>query len=267
MDRARTHLSAFVREWAAIFVDNEPSTVCSKDKDHGWFNATFVLPEVMCERIKKNVLPLELGEFAYQLRAALDGLMWDTISITQGAEPTPDAKRVTGIDFPILDGKSKKFEDCAFLLFPFPDKLRIWLESIQPDAAEKPEGHPDRGLSTALGDIHDLARFDRHRRLRVVAAMPTSLRFGVETPEVLSKLVAWEWMDCDLLGGQHQFLRFQLETIDGTPVKKLKLKTEIGFEILLEDIEPFEGINTGTQLGMLADAVEYVIGRFEEEVA
>lgn len=269
-ERAGDHLAAFVGEWRAIFPpdDEGPPTVCRYDKDSGWYATSFVLPQAMIERIGRNIMPLELGEYAYQLRSALDGLIWDAITLSQkGTEPPSDANR---IEFPILPppiGRNKRFEDCAFLKFPFPDKLKVWLESIQPYTAHKPEGDPDRGLNTALGDIHDLARFDRHRRLRVVAAVPTSLQFAVNTKDVLSRITAWELMDCDLLGGQHQFLRFQLETVDRTPVPKLTLKTDISFEIILEDIEPFdvpERINVGTQLQMLINAVEYIIMRFEE---
>jgi hypothetical protein len=262
LDRAATHLSAFKAEVEAILGNGGPSTVCRYDKGSGWVIASFVLPETMTERIRKDVLSLELGEYAYQLRAALDGLIWDAITIYRGAEPPSDANR---IEFPVIDGIKKKFKDCAFRKFPFPDKLRDWLETIQPNATDKPEGDPDRGLSTALGDIHDLARLDRHRRLRIVAAVPTNLQFGVYTGDVLSRVVARERIDCDLFGGQYDFLRFQLETIDKTPLKKATLKTDVTFEILLEDIEPFEGINTGTQLGMLIDAVGYIIARFEKE--
>ena len=257
------HLSAFRAEVSAILTDDSPPIVCRYDKDSGWFIAGFVLPDAMIERIRKNTLSLELGEYAYQLRAALDGLIWDAITLQQkGTEPPANANRV---EFPITDGKTRIFKDCGFQKFPFPDQLKTWLESIQLNAADKPEGDPDRGISTAISDIHDLARFDRHRRLRVVAAVPTGLQFVVDTGELLSGIIAQERIDCDLLGGQYEFLRFQLETRDNAPIRKFTLETDVTFEILLEDIEPFEGINTGPQLDMLVNAVENIIARFEKE--
>jgi hypothetical protein len=202
-----------------------------------------------------------LGEYAYQLRAALDRLIWDAITFTQGTEPPSDANR---LEFPILNGKARNFQDCAFLKFPFPDELKIWLESVQPYSAVKPPGDPDRGVSTCLGDIHDLARFDRHRRLRVVAAVPTGLKFWVDTIPPC-KVVARERIDsCDLLSGQYEFLRYRIETSEGIHPEKARLKTELTFEILLEDIEPFDGKNTGEQLEMLLHVVRYIIMRFEE---
>jgi hypothetical protein len=40
------------------------------------------------------------------------------------------------------------------------------MKSIQPCSAEKPVGHPDRGLQNTLEDIHNLARHDRVLSLR-----------------------------------------------------------------------------------------------------
>ena len=257
-----THLAAFKAEFAAIFADVGISTICRHDKGSGWFVASVSLPRATIERIERNILPLEIGEFAYQLRAALDGLIWDAITIKQGSEPPSDANR---IEFPIVDGTKKRFKDCAFLKFPFPHKLRDWLESVQPYAAHKPEGDPDRGLNTALGDIHDLARFDRHRRLRIVAAVPIELKFGILS-DPPCKIVARERIDtCDIFGGQYEFLRFRAETINGNLPEKAALETRLAFEILFEDIEPFEGMRSELQMQLLAEAVGYVIRRFEEE--
>lgn len=162
---------AFKNEWAKIFADDAISTVARYDKDSGWFIASVVLTPGAIERVQKNNLALEIGEYAYQLRSALDALIWDAITLKQGGtEPPPDANRV---EFPILP-TNKAFKDCGFLKFSFPDKLKPWLESIQPNSAAQPVNHPDRGVNTALGDIHDLARFDRHRRLRILAVVPTT---------------------------------------------------------------------------------------------
>ena len=260
VERAMTHLAALKSEFEAIFANDAISTVCRYDKDSGWSIASIVLSSATIERIEKNVLALELGEYAYQLRAALDGLIWDAITLRQGTEPSADTNR---IEFPIVDGIKKKFKDCTFLKFPFPDKLRVWLESIQPDQAEKPEGHPDRGLSAALGDIHDLARLDRHRRLRVMAAVPTDLKFRVIS-DPPSRIIAKERIyTCDVFCGQYEFLRFQVEA-ERVP-EKAALETHLTFEILLEDMPPIDGMSVFLQLQIFAEAVGYIVDRFEEE--
>jgi hypothetical protein len=261
LNRAAHHLAAFQAEWRSLFPDNGPTIVIRYDNDSGWFIANVSFDELFRERIRNNVLSLIIGEFAYQLRAALDGLIWDAITIEQGAEPPSDANR---LEFPILNGKIRIFKDCAFLKFPFPDKLKTWLESIQPDSTEKPEGHPDRGLANALEDIHNLARLDRHRRLRVVAGVPTQLKVGIVC-NPSRKVIARERIWCDILNDQYDFLRFQVESINGVPPRKLNLETHVTFEILFEDIEPFEDVPTGEQFGFFMEAVRYVIMRFEEE--
>jgi len=263
LDRATEHLAAFQAEWDALFQKDSLTTVARYDEDSGWYVASVALEEATQERIRNNRLSLVLGEFAYQLRAALDGLIWDAITIRQGAEPPTDANR---LEFPILNGKVRIFKDCGFLKFPFPDKLRDWLESIQPDATMKPDGHPDKGLSTALEDVHNLARLDRHRRLRVIAAVPTTLKFGVVC-QPPSKVIARQRLWCDILGGHYEFLGFQVEAIDGKQPDNLHLETHMSFEVLFEDIPPLEDLSTGHHLQMLRDAVRYVIGKFEDEFA
>lgn len=93
------------------------------------------------------------------------------------------------------------------------------------------------------------------------------MRFGtVSDPP--SKIIARERIDtCDLFGGQYEFLRFKVQTADGTEVRDLTLKTELAFAVLLEDIQPFEGMDAGTQLGAYIEVVEYIISRFEDEFA
>jgi hypothetical protein len=262
LERAAKHLAAFTTEWAGMLADNGFSTFARYDKDSGWFIASGVLTEAAAKRVSENNLSLELGELAYQLRAALDGLIWETITHTQGFEPPADASR---IEFPILNGKRRDFKECAFLKHPFPEKLATWLESIQPDTDVKLEGDPDRGLNVTLEDIHNLARLDRHRRLRIVVAVPTKLKFGFTTDPV-SRIIARERIETfNLFSGQLEFLRFQVETADGSMVKKGSLQTELTLEILAEGVEPYEDRDIGTQLMRFLTAVERVIERFEEE--
>jgi hypothetical protein len=262
LDRAANHLAAIKAEWAGMLADNGFSTIARYDKDSGWFIACGVLTEAAAKRVSENSLSLELGELAYQLRAALDGLIWEAITLTQRTEPPANASR---IEFPILNGKRKDFKECEFLKYPFPEKLATWLESIQPDTAVKPEGDPDRGLNVTLEDIHNLARLDRHRRLRILVAVPTKLQFGFASFPP-STIIARERIDTfNLFSGQLEFLRFQVETADGSMVKKGSLQTDLALEVLAEDVEPYEDRDIGTQLMRFLTAVERVIERFEEE--
>jgi hypothetical protein len=256
LDRAADHANAFAREWA-VYADGGFSTIARYDEDSGWFIASVSLA-IPFDTAKQTTMALELGEFAYQLRAALDGLIWDAITFTQGTEPPADANR---LEFPILNGRDRDFKKCGFHKLPFPDKLRDWMESIQPDAAEKPIGDPDRGLSNTLQTIHDLARFDRHRRLRFVVIALHAVEYKVLS-DPPCEITAHELIETfDPFGGQFDYLRFQ---VDRVPTKA-RLETNLALEITAEDIELYEPGRIGSELLRFGQAVRHVIIRFEEE--
>ena len=262
VQRAADHLTTFQNECKALFALFPRNPVVKDNQDSGWFVASLTADEATRTKIADTILPLLLGEFAYQLRAALDGLIWDAITFTQGTEPRADANR---IEFPILNGKMRDFKKCAFLEFPFPDRLKTWLESIQPYSAESPPGHPDRGLSGALEDVHNLARLDRHRRLRIISALPTQL-FGniVFDPEGF-KAIDVEGLDCNILGNQYDILRFKVESATGDRPRKIRILTRAKFEIFFEDLPNLQDVSPGERLDNLREAVSYVIRKFEDE--
>lgn len=116
-----------------------------------------------------------------------------------------------------------------------------------------------------MEDIHNLARLDRHRRLRILVALPTKLEVGFTTDPV-SRIIACERIDTfDLFSGHLEFLRLQVETADGSMVKKGSLQIDLALEMLSEDVEPYDNRDIGTQLKRFLTAVERVIERFEEE--
>ena len=268
LERAEYHAKAFHSQWETFLEKDGLAAVGSYDKSSGWFVASVDPTPAMLEKIRTNTLSLELGEMAYQLRSALDGLIWETVTIMQaGSEPAPDADGANKLDFPILNGKYRDFKKCGFHKFPFPDQLREWLESIQPDSAEKPVGDPYRGIKTTLEDIHDLARHDRHRRLRVVGAAPTEIRFGMESSDPTARVGDYEMIgECDFLSGKHEFLRFKVITASGIFPEKVRLGTNVRVEISVEQIELYNGQNLGMQLQRFIQAVSMVIEKFEELV-
>lgn len=262
--RATEHIEAFQTEWNAV-AKGPFTTIATYDEDSAWYTASLTAEEAIRERIRNTSLPLILGEYAYQLRAALDGLIWDAITFTQGSEPPADATRV---EFPILNGKTKEFDKCGFLKFPFPDKLKDWLESIQPGSTEKPLGDPDRGLANALEDVHNLARFDRHRRLRIVAAFPSELYVNVIfEPAKGFKAVDIEGLPCNILGDEYDLLRFKVASATDAAPDKILIETGAKFEIFFEDIAAVQDMPPGERLGNLLEAVGHITRRFEAEFA
>ncbi|MEI9980124.1 MAG: hypothetical protein WDN23_14205 [Edaphobacter sp.] len=260
LNRAVDHASVIAKEWASFGESGFP-TVARYDHDSGWFIAS-ISPGTPFGTAKQTALALELGEYAYQLRAALDGLIWDAITFTQGTEPPADANR---LEFPIMNGRDRDFKKCAFHKFPFPGKLRDWIESIQPDAAEKSEGDPDRGLRNTLQTIHNLARFDRHRRLRLVAVAVHAVDFKVIS-EPPCRVTDHEIIETfDLFDGHYEYLRFRASTADGNVPTNARLESNVALEIVFEDIEMYDLGRIGDELKRFGQAVRHVIIRFEEE--
>ncbi len=265
LGRATEHLAAFQAEWDRL-AKNRWKSVVRYDKDSGWYTASLApADDSVLVTIRNTPLPLIVGEFAYQLRAALDGLMWDAITVMQnGVEPPANAK---DIYFPILSIKNAKFDDCGFNRFSFPDKLKAWLKAIQLNSTQKPLDYPE-GLIEALEDINNLSRMDTHRRLRLIASMPTQLFAEFETvPAEGFTILGKEGLPCNILGDEYDLLRFKVESVTGKQPEKIRIITGTKFEVFFEDIPPVKDAPSGTRLGHLCDAVGYVIGLFESEFA
>lgn len=262
LDRAYLHFEAIQSEWNSILGNESAGPAIRQDKNSGWHILSANLTPDSIGKIASNQLSLEVGEMVYQLRAALDGLIWDVVTYMQGTEPPSDANR---LEFPIRP--IGEFKKCAFHKFPFPQKLIEWMETIQLGAAIKSADDPDYGLQATLEDIHDLARFDRHRRLRIVAVVPSTSSVEVETTPSGGSIVAHEWLDCDLFNGKYDFVRLKVLCPGGLIPYHLRIKTSLKFEVSVEDIQFYDGDDLGVQLGRFIKAVEHVIDRFDAEFA
>ncbi|HEY0796451.1 MAG TPA: hypothetical protein VGD64_11780 [Acidisarcina sp.] len=261
------HGIAFLGEWNTLFKGETTTSVAYDDKRPGWWTQRIVLSPECIARVEANQLSLELGEFAYQLRAALDGLIWDTIAHVQGCEPPTDAKGLSRLEFPLAsEWKARDVEDGRFHGFPFPQKLVDWMRTIQPGTADKPSDHPDCGLQNTLEDIHNLARMDRHRRLRVISMPPLTrnLTLTSSTPPG-GDIVESQWLACDPLNGKYDIVRIKVVGPGGMLPYGIYVEPKFTFRVFVEGVEDYEGKGIGDCLGRFVGAVERVIDRFDEE--
>ena len=269
LDRAGLHRNSFKAEWDSLFGDGERSSSVRRDnKSPGWWILSADLSTDTIERIRNNQLSFILGEFAYQLRASLDGLIWDAVAYKQGKEPSPDEKGLANLEFPLAPTwKAKDTKHDRFHGFPFPQNLVDWMKTIQPGTADKPIGHPDLGLQITLQAIHNLARFDRHRRLRVISMLPLDDAYvrilGTEPPG--GWVESCEWLECNPFDGKYDVVRFKVVGIGGLLPYKVSLEPYLRFSVFAEDIESYEGTGIGVELDRFIAATEHVISRFEEE--
>jgi hypothetical protein len=175
-------------------------------------------------------LALELGEFLYQLRAALDSLVYDTTIVVSGQDPPPNAE---DLEFPIRASEAG-FKNAASKIAPLADHHRVWIEEIQPYRAE----HETEGMefsAKALDAINDLARKDRHRGLRVVASWASNKNPQFDLPPGCSL----EWVNITkdgLLEHESELATFKIR--NWAPGLEMQANPNFMIDVAVEDAPP-----------------------------
>jgi hypothetical protein len=256
ISRSRTHAEALWAEVKRLFPQDGYAVEIKKESERTFTaNAKFKCPS------QDISISLELGEFFYQLRAALDAAVWKAVWILDGTEPPPDAN---SLEFPIYPLQSK-FESAAIHKHSFPQELRDWLGTIQPYSADKLVPDPDAGLNVTLEALHNFARKDRHRRLHVCAAFSKNVSFDIIPLSNKAAVEYVELLPTDFLKGKNAFLRFGVIG----PIEELKINLATGFEIDISVDEALSYIPRGLpeELRRFGLATEHVINRFDSVFA
>jgi len=108
---------------------------------------------------------LELGEILYNLRAALDGAIYESAIIESGKNPPPDHNR---LEFPIY-GCAEYFNKAGWKIARLSQRCRDFIESMQPyHAPELQPGLMVFNVHRNLAILNDWARKDRYRALHVM---------------------------------------------------------------------------------------------------
>lgn len=208
--------------------------------------------------IPENDMALQLGEFFYQLRAALDCLIYQASAYVEGIDPPSNENSV---EFPICIDEGK-FRKNSVNKPPFPQELRDWLLSIQPYVAND-ASHPNYTLARYLKLLHDYARIDRHRRLHMVGAaiFEVGVHFNASPGVEISGI---EFVGGNLFEDEAEFVRFNVSGFKSSERKKIQLKSHFGMQIAMEGHLIPEGGNLGSEMTKIVHAVDYVIRHFRE---
>jgi hypothetical protein len=151
--RARTHREAAAREWASWLSEYEPYGPWLDVDDNG--NGTLLVRQFSPVA---PIIAIELGEWLYNLRAALDYTAYALAIYNTKSDPPPDE---AAIQFPIYDTPTQ-FANHQRCIQPLAEKHRRWIEAMQPYSYNAVPGQ------TAMYWVNHLARIDRHRKLQVV---------------------------------------------------------------------------------------------------
>jgi hypothetical protein len=117
-------------------------------------------------------LSLILGEFLYEMRAALDNCLFEVAALHSGKYPPPGAGV---LQFPIYDDR-EAWERNLYRLTDLSDEHRAMLKRIQPFNAQRQD-------LNCLSILNRLARSDRHRTLHLVGAFLVQGGVLIEAPE------------------------------------------------------------------------------------
>lgn len=252
--RAGRHANTFINGCLG-FLNNEPKpfTVAHKIRDDR--NGVVVL---VPQKILHTDLPFVLGEFFYQLRAALDGAMWKAFEHFQRVGPPPNVEE-RNVYFPITEPGSN-FDKRAINGIPLPPKLKAWIEAVQPhDATHRTHGSEDAVVADALLYINRFSRLDRHRKPHLIASVVSEATSLVRCA-VPAKIIGVQSLRANPLEGQYEIATFQIE--GATPATKLYLEGEITLDVQIEGAP--DNRSFLTWLPHLKDQTFRVIQRFDE---
>lgn len=249
------HREKFGEIWSGFLNGDEPYyplvTVDDEGEGEIWVRAA--------ENFPAEQLSLYLGELLYQLRAALDSLVYELAILDSGKDPPPKAK---GLEF-LIRASESSFEDAAWKIKPLSDQHRDMIHSIQPyDVGERGEG--EEVVAEVLKELNDLARKDRHRGLRVVASWVSNLNPKIEH---LSPECSVEWIrptEDGLLKEEGEVARFKIA--GWTPESEIEANPNCALDVAIEDARPpvdDEDTLNGRVRVMLA-TVKVLIEHFEE---
>lgn len=165
MRRAKAHREAAAREWSTWLTDYEPYDGWLHVDDDG--NGTLSIRQFSPP---PPLIAIELGEWLYNLRAALDYTAYALAIFNTKRDPPP---KESAIQFPICETETS-FRSNQYRIEPLAEKHRGWIESMQPYASNSVPTH------TAIYWVNHLSRIDRHRQLQVVGAYVTESAPEVE---------------------------------------------------------------------------------------
>lgn len=207
----------------------------------------------------ENTMAFELGEFFYQLNAALDSLIYQTAILAEGIDPPSNEIHLY---FPIC-AKRKTFKSAPVSQSPFPQELINWLASVQPYVIDEMPDTPNRTLIETLMQINSCAKRDRHRRFHVVAAIPANIQCTAITDPDTVSITNARGFRVNVLEEKAPFLTFEIRGADPHKPVKLNIETELTFDVSIDQI-PMPYGRPNIELDRMLEAVRYVLRVFED---
>lgn len=154
LQRCEDHFNSFRTVWDEHLADQPHSVKVEVDKAG---NGSIVLVR---HKEPPITLSLFLGEFLYELRAALDNTLYAVAIIDSGENPPPKAG---SLEWPICHDEKAWKNQRQRRLSALSNELQDALYRIQPFNAESPAWN-------CLAILNDMARTDRHRAVHFITS-------------------------------------------------------------------------------------------------
>ena len=165
-------------------------------------------------------LSVLFGEWLYNMRSALDYIVWATAVHTSGKMPPPGEGVLQYPIYEDADAWSKNL----YRLKPLAEHHRAMLLMMQPFNSEYPEAN-------FLGWINRLARIDRHRRLAIWTARLAEATPVLAIPSGVSP--RFEWGQFVLRGGTADLARLTFP--DGASADGVSANPRVGIDPEIEE--------------------------------
>ena len=259
LKRAAGHKNAFAEEWQRLVaVDALGIGVEFQSNRSGILK--FKRPQPA-----EHDLALVLGEFFYQLRAALDCLAFTAVKLTDTNWATRTEAEQRRIYFPITD-KVASYKELAAHLKTLPVPLLRWIHAVQPYLARESSDSRIQAIGQLLNLLNRFAMIDRHRKLGMIAAWGSeiSMQFGF-IPDARIEDMTGE--SCNLFDEEGVIARFRLaDDAIHSPELRFNLEGNLKLAVVLEN-DRFDGETFNLMLDGMLGAVSDAILRFEEVFA
>jgi hypothetical protein len=208
-----------------------------------------------------DAISLELGEMLYQLRATLNGCIYQAAVFKSKRNPPPDEHL---IEFPIYDCRREFKKRAPQRLSQIPSDLADLVERVQP--YNTPKLAPELmvfNFNRAIGMLSDWARKDRHRRLHVVGSYIVRTSPKLRLPEGVT-LESIRVAGSGLLVDQGKVAEFRLSGYK--PGMKIQANPDAAIDVAVDEVPPpcADNDNLSNRMEAMFMTLYCLIDTFEE---
>jgi hypothetical protein len=253
--RAQAHRMAIGERWNALIEEKLYDAFLYIDDDGtGSLQVRPIYrPEVMDE------FSLLVGEFLYQLMAALDACVYKAAIIDSGQSPPPKHKHLY---FPICNSH-EKFKEAGNKIAPLASKRRDIIEAMQPyNAPELAAEGLVFNFNRAFGILGEWAIIDRHRKLHVTGSWASNARPKFRCPDG-TRIENLRVTASGLLEHESEVASFKL--LGYTRGMKVEGNPDIAIDLAVDESPPpcADTDSLGNRLLAMEKAASIVVRQFE----